>query len=182
MSENAATGWDTTQSHHGSPHNIVYTKTLALHSLLLSKPQECSPASLLRYIRQQQNNWRSSPAALLSLMGENGTQNQHSGSRWASRFWEAGATWPDCYSRPQGVDWGLMVCVGGCVWDLLENVEHDWCTQGYKRECRESIQRWEALESWGCSSRSLVWSKVGQTVFWRAIGGNVKYINTYIQI
>ncbi len=145
MSENAATEWDTTQRHHGSPHNVVYTKTLALHSLLLSKPQECSPASLLRCIRQQQNNWRSSPAALLSLMGGKNTQKPHLGSCWASRFWEAGATWPDCYSRPQGVDWGLMVCVcvcvcvcgGGCVWDLLENVEHYWGTQGYKRECRD---------------------------------------------
>lgn len=156
MSENTATGWDTTQHHHGSPHNVVYTKTLALRNLLRSKPQECSPASLLRCIRQQQNNWRSPPAVLLSLMGKTGHKSSTQGAVEHSRIWEAGATWLDCYSSPQGVDWGMMVCVGGCG-DLLENVEYDWGTLGYKRECREWIRRWEALESWGCSSGSLVW-------------------------
>lgn len=83
MSENAAAGWDMmTQRHHGSPHNVVYTKTLAPRNLPRSKPQECVPASLLRWAEQRRTNLRCSPAALLSLMG-NTTQKQHSGSTGA---------------------------------------------------------------------------------------------------
>lgn len=138
MSENAAAGWDMmTQRHHGSPHNVVYTKTLAPHNLPRSKPQECVPASLLRCAEQRRTNLRCSPAALLSLMG-NTTQKQHSGCTGAFMLLRG-----CCY-----LVWQLQRSAGGelrtdavCVCVLLVLLK--------EVECKEWSHRWEALESWG---------------------------------
>lgn len=141
MSEHTAAGWDMmTQRHHGSPHNVVYIKTLAPRNLPYSKPQE----SLLGRSEQQRTNLRCSPAVLLSLMGYR-TQKQHSGSTGAFMLLRG-----FCY-----LVWQLQRSAGGELRPDAVCVCFAGIVEGC-RECKVWSHRWEALESWGWTF-SVLW-------------------------